>query len=241
MNFDNYVDWETLVVDLKKKTGQSFFYGKCHPDHNGLTRGGKLPYSISECEFNFMKDFIIKNKLTRGFELATGTCISTLALGYGFSKTGGKLISLYSYEEVETQNEPINSTGKVYKSLDYEMNSQLITSYNLEKFVDLIVGWSPKDSESKIDDIFDGNIDFVFFDCPKSKDDFLRDASILVQRVNKEKFAIFVHDTHCFMDDFNQIGQKMFGVKPIQIVDFETPKGKIRQVFPLSVITNIEF
>lgn len=241
IKIEEYIFWQDFCLDIKKKTNQNFFFGRCHPDHNGLTRDGKLPYSISEYEFNFMKDFIIRHNLKKGFELATGTCVSTLALGFGFSKTGGSLLSIDSYEEEISQNQPINSTGRAYEqSIDYALNQQLINVYNLENFVHLHVGWSPRDCERIIFEKYEKDVDFVFFDCPKTAEDFIRDASFLVSLVKKEKFAIFVHDTHCFMDEFNRIGQDLFGIKPRQITEFETPNGKISQVFPLSVITNIE-
>ena len=168
-----------------------------------------------------------------------GTCISTLAIGYGFSKTGGKLISIDSYEEVVTQNQPAMSTGLTYDSPDYTMNVQLINAYNLQSTVDVIAGWSPRDCELLIDQNYENNVDFVFFDCPKSKEDFIRDASFLVPRINKDKFAIFVHDTHCFMPEFNALGLEMFGVQPRQITVFPASDRTVTQVFPLSVITNI--
>lgn len=241
MLLEEYMTWQNLCDDIKNKTGQNYFYGRCHPDHNGLTRGGKLPYSISEYEFNYMRDFIVKHNLTRGFELATGTCISTLSLGFGFAKTGGKLISIDSYEEEVTQCQPIGTTGKTYdQSQDYVLNSNLIKAYNLESVVQLIIGWSPHDCIESIDKNYQSNLDFAFFDCPKSSEDFTRDIAYLKTRMNKEKFAIFVHDTHCFMEDFNRLGYEIFGIKPKQITEFQTPTGKINQVFPLSVITNIE-
>jgi hypothetical protein len=239
INFDEYVTWPSLCRDIKLRTNQDYFYGMCNPDHNGLTRGGKFPFSISEYEFNFMKNFIVENNLTRGFELATGTCVSTLAIGHAMSKTGGKLISIDSYEEEVTQNQPIMSTGRTYDSPDYTMNAQLISAYGLQDTVSIVAGWSPRDCEHLIDSNYQNNVDFVFFDCPKSKEDFIRDASFLTSRINKDKFAIFVHDTHCFMSDFNSLGFEMFGVKPRQITEFPALDRTVTQVFPLSVITNI--
>jgi hypothetical protein len=239
INFDEYVTWPSLCDDIKLKTNQNYVFGTSHPSHYALARDGKLPYSISEYEFNFMKNFIVDHNLTKGFELATGTCISTLAIGYGMSKTSGKLISIDSYEEEVSQNQPVHSTGKTYESPDYLMNIQLINAYNLQETVDVIKGWSPKDCEQLIDQNYKNNVDFVFFDCPKSKEDFIRDASLFVSRINKEKFAIFVHDTHCFMSEFNALGFEMFGVKPRQITEFPSHNKTVTQVFPLSVITNI--
>ena len=112
--------------------------------------------------------------------------------------------------------------------------------FNLENTVECKKGWSPIDSETYIRE--NGELlDFVFLDCPKSTEDFIRDIKYLVNYINKSKFAIFVHDTHCFMEDFNRLGLEYFGIQPKQLHTFNLNNTTYTQTFPLSVITNIEF
>ena len=53
-----------------------------------------FPLSIRYDEFEFLKNLIIKYNLKSGFELATAFGVSTVALGIGFIKTGGKLVTM---------------------------------------------------------------------------------------------------------------------------------------------------
>lgn len=58
-----------------------------------------FPLSIKEPEFIYLTEYIVANKLTRGFEVATAFGISALAAATGFAETGGRLISMDAYVE----------------------------------------------------------------------------------------------------------------------------------------------
>ena len=222
-----------------------------HPDHDGLSINGRLPHSISEAEFNLMRDFIVDNNLKTGFDLATGTGISAIAFGFGFKQTGGKLLSVDSYIEESTQyqnGEWGGFEGDVDMALNsplaegaYNNNIQIIRNlFNLDN-VTLEKGVSPHDCVHYIEKHKLYPIDFVFFDCPKSAEDFHRDATYIKKYLNQDKYAIFWHDTHCFMDDFKKLSKEYFGIESRQITKFNCDGELREQEFPLSVITNIEY
>ncbi len=75
-----------------------------------------IPVSLSETEFNYLSQFIVEHNLTAGFDLATAFGISALAIGLGLKKTGGRLLSMDSYREEESQDQPIGlSDGDVFQ------------------------------------------------------------------------------------------------------------------------------
>lgn len=243
-NLNSYTEWKPLCDYIYSNLNIVFNSNGVHPLHKGLGLNGKLPYSISEHEFNFFKDFIMKHNLKNGFELATGTAISTIAIGYAFSKTGGKLLTMDSYDEEQEQVVTVKPTIHETSDQPFYRNQNILKLFNLENTVECKKGWSPTDSENYIKETFTEKgelLDFVFLDCPKSTEDFIRDIKYLVNYINKSKFAIFVHDTHCFMEDFNRLGFEYFGIQPKQLYTFNLNNTTYNQHFPLSVITNIEF
>jgi len=236
-NIKEYIEWSKLIDIIKKRTGMSYETGHTHKDHNGLSLNGKLPYSISEYEFNYMKDFILKYNLKNGYELATGTGISGISIGWALGENGGKLITVDSYLEEEEQIQPTNNINLSEINNALDRNKSLFEKLNL-KNVFVYKSFSP-DCYDILDDNFD-EIDFVFLDCPKNIEDFIRDTSILKDRLSDE-YVIFVHDTHCFPQDFITKSREIFGVDGEFIHDFTTNNGYIKQRFPLGIITNIKY
>lgn len=239
-----YTYWDKLLPLINNELNSNYTEVGCHPLHKGVTRGGALPHSISEHEFNYMKRFILKHELKCGFELATGIGISTLAIGYALNENSGKLISFDSYIEEQVQQVPISPTQRQIESPEgFVNNKKLISFFNLNNVI-LEQGWSPDDCIQKITEVFSSKselIDFVFLDCPKSNKDFDRDARYIQSFINKEKFSIFVHDTHSYDPVlFKEQALSYFGTVPKYITDFEFGDVTYHQNFPLCVITNIE-
>lgn len=233
-NLTNYTKWEELINLIQIKSGISGYeIGICVKEHYGLSLNKKLPYSISEYEFNYMKYFILKNNLKSGYELATGIGISSISIGFAIGCNGGKLITVDSYLEEMIQNQPIDNTDISVSDDPLIRNKKLFNSLGLNN-IHSYKAFSPACSS-----ILDEELDFVFFDCPKDANDFIRDASILKDRMSN-KFAIFVHDTHCFPNEFKRISKDIFGIEGKFIYDFQTPNGIIKQTFPLGIITNLE-
>lgn len=214
-----------------------------HPDHVGIVLSNKpLPVSINEHEFNFMKDFIIKHNLTNGVELATGTGVSTVAIGYGMSKTGGQLMSMDAYIEEQMQQQPIYTKNEAcyQQSNCYKLANYMLQHFNLDKYVNLKVGMSPHDLIHEIKNL-NARVDFVFLDCPKTNADYERDIKA-ISIFLAEKYAIFVHDTHGYrgssVDDLNK---KLFGKTFHKIhTYYKNTDHEITKRWPMALITNLE-
>jgi hypothetical protein len=237
-----YTYWEEFC-DLINSNCDFKYSTKLHHvnDHYGLSCNEQLPYSITEYEFNFIKDFILKNGLKSGFELGTGIAVSSIAIGYALRENGGKLLSVDSYAEQENQIQPIGSSYRAVSNDTFlNNNKELLNLFNISDSVFLIKGLSPNDIPSLISKYLSEKIDFIFFDCPKDYDDYLRDIEPVLPFLNKDRFAIFVHDTHCYMDQFKEDSIKRFGIDSIQIYQFDCNGVTESQKYPLSLITNID-
>lgn len=208
-----------------------------------------FPISVNESEFNFMFNFIIEHNLKSGFELSTGTGISTLALGSALKETGGHLITLDSYYEELTgvssnipvgaytpeDVEKIKETSKCYKFV-----TEAVAALDLNPQVQVEIGWSPTDSVALIQKR-GTPLDVVFLDCPKDDDEFERDIRSLQPLMNKDKYVIFVHDTHSYNQRSFDLVKELFGVEMIQKREYFEGTGYYsKQYFPLAVITNIQ-
>lgn len=236
----NYTKWPDFCDFIKSKLNLNYTNEGCHSLHYGLSIDSKLPFSISEYEFNYMKEFILQNNLKNGFELATGIGVSTIALGYSLGLNGGKLLSVDSYLEEETQNQPIGMNEKSSNNIPYLNNKNLLQIFEVSDNVILKKGISPIDCINFIKEYFSEKLDFVFLDCPKSYSDYVRDIEYVYDFLNKERFAIFVHDTHCFMEQFRADCVSRFGIESRQLTNFNfKDRGAVTQHFPLSIITNI--
>lgn len=216
--------------------------------HIGIRLAGRtLPVSINEAEFNYMRDFIIEHKLVSGYELSTGTGISTIGIGAGFKDTNGLLISFDSYYEELTQESNDIPVG-IYSekdvelikrtSIGYKFISNILNKFNLAKHVELQIGWSPNDfiKYSKLNNKL---FDFVFLDCPKHDEAFERDI-LSIKPYLKDKFVIFVHDTHGYTVKSFKLIKNLFNLDMNLIQDYykDTPNYSHRY-FPLAIVTNL--
>ena len=185
-------------------------------------------------------NFIIENNLRSGFDLSTGTGISALSMGLGMKETNGNVLSVDSYVEVEESRMVVHKSEQSgsYESESFIQNKNLIELFGLENHVDLRIGVSPHDCKEFL--LGREKLDIVFFDCPKNEYDFHRDASYVKEHLNENKFAIFWHDTHVFMDDFKRLSLEYFNVESVQLYEFKFGENTFKQQFPLSLITNIE-
>ena len=156
-----------------------------------------FPHSIKQKEFNYIHDYIVEHKLTKGFECATGTGISTLAAALAMKATGGKLVTMdaFSEETFVSYNLAtpfvINKTSTGQKAL-----SQLIDIFQLENHVASEVGWSPTDTLSSLGKHFDlskDKLDFVFIDACHMDEAIKKDVAELKPYLSKT-CAMFFHD-----------------------------------------------
>lgn len=238
VKFDELIEYVNGISEQKISLITHAIY------HTGIRNVGKMfPISVNESEFNFMHDTIVKYNLRNGFELSTGTGISTIGLGRAFATTSGSLISMDSYYEEATQllattthetytdeeKDKIKSESKCYKFVN-----DIVTKESLP--VKLAVGWSPEDV---IKALTDKSIDFVFLDCPKSDDEFQRDINAIHPFINKEKFFIFIHDSHTFTPKSFELVKSLFNLE-IKLIHsyYENTIYAKNWHYPLGMITN---
>jgi hypothetical protein len=154
------------------------------------------PVSITQGEFDYITQFIQSNDLKSGFECATAFGVSACAAGLGFQKTGGHLITMDCYIEEITKNcaayniDTARSTSNT-DPVGLRICKQLLAGLNLNCVTPLI-GVSP-------DDIPVGQYDYVFIDAEHTDVAVRRDL-LGIKPFLAEKFAVFVHDWHCFHD-----------------------------------------
>lgn len=217
-------------------------------NHIGIVLKNKhFPISINEAEYNFMHKFIIDNNLKTGFELSTGTGISTIGIGTAMAITNGHLITMDSYYEDITgisQNIPVckyneeNINNIKENSECYKFISKIIKKMNLENIVQIEIGWSPLDSVIKIKER-NQPLDFIFLDCPKNSTEFIRDFIPLTHFLN-DKYVIFVHDTHTFDSTAYNVVLDTLGI-PLKLINEYFINSSYHQTryYPLGIITNI--
>jgi len=245
-----YTTFEDLRNDLNKALGQRVaivYHAGGH--HVGMTVTRNFPISVNEAEFNYMHNFVVDHGLKSGFELSTGTGISTIALGTALRETGGHLITMDSYYEELTgvsQKIPVGSytpenVAEVQsKSNCYKFVTQMIPHMGLESTVQVEIGWSPTDSVISINKR-GTPLDVVFFDCPKNDVEFERDFRSILPYLNKEKFVIFVHDTHTYTEKSFDLVKQLLGIEMVRKHEyFQDTEHYSKRYFPLAVITNIK-
>jgi predicted O-methyltransferase YrrM len=184
------VQWTNLVEETKSWpiSLQTVNYNSLNT-HYGLRMIHKeIPISISEHEFNFMRDFVQNLNPKECLEIATGIGVSTLAIALGLKD--GYLTTIDSYEEEDTQIQPQNSFKKNQKNPDGLLMAQMLARY-----------FEVQDKIEFIHDIYDGNVlpdgkwDFIFLDCPKNDEDFIKIFELLLPYIDN-RTKILVHDTH---------------------------------------------
>lgn len=245
---DDYTKFDNLVEDINNVSNIKVrVVNHAGGNHIGIGLQSKpFPLSINESEYNFMHKVIVDNNLKNGFELSTGTGISTLSLGKAFAKTNGRMITLDSYYEDINQissNIPVmNYTPETIadiksKSPCYNLVKELLTHYNLLGQVEQHIGWSPTDSVKLLKSR--PLLDFVFLDCPKSDEEFERDITSLRPFIG-EKYVIFVHDAFIYSKKSGDIVKSLFGVE-FQFINeyFKDTVYYSKRHYPIGLITNI--
>lgn len=202
--------------------------------HLGLSTSHH-PWSIKQIEAQYINSFIKKHNLKAGFEVATGTGVSAFAAATAFRETGGKLITMDAYIE-EHRSDSMAYAGEsrqLYReSNGYKMISFLKETYDLP--LEIEVGWSPDDTSTVVEKYLD-SVDYVFIDALHTDEAVLKDLKAIEPYVNKDKYAIFLHDTHAFSSAINEYLITTYG-KPFEVCEgcSHTQGG-----FNLSVVTNL--
>lgn len=237
----NYITWNELLIKFESFSNYKLRRWEI-PEHNGLHGASELPVSINESEFNFIKDYIVEHNLISGFDLSTGVGIGALAMGLGMKETGGRAVSFDAYQEEQTGVVPEVPTAELpaYQDADgYRIASDLLRLYGVDDRVELRIGWSPTDTVRYFDEN-DSRFDVVLLDCPKTMWDLCRDIGSLSGRL-ADRYAIFIHDTHCFCrDEFNKYINEVFGLTPVFLYKYYagTPHHAVKH-YPLALVTNL--
>lgn len=161
------------------------------------------PLSIADVEFDFIYNFVKRHKLKNGYEIATAFGVSMLAPALAMKEHGGHLVTMDAYIE-EQYNDCSGYVGKIgtYSDSDgFKSAQHLIKTYGLENVVTPIVGFSPNDTKSALERAFDLNkqkLDYVFIDGLHTDDAVIKDLGSIMPYLNKNRYVVFFHDTHCF-------------------------------------------
>lgn len=203
------------------------------------------PVSITEREFNFITEFIVKHDLKKGFEVATAFGISALAGGLGFKETGGRLITMDSYvEEVYNdcdgyRHNPVRQhfdTNPINGDPDgYILCNNILTEFELNQMVITCIGASPNDIYITLRETI-GNrlacLDYVFIDAEHNDLALLTDLSAIAPFLGI-RHAIFIHDKHCFGPQLDKLTKRIFN-DTFKVV---FPDKALQDHYNLAVIT----
>jgi hypothetical protein len=187
----------------------------------------KYPWSIKEDEFNFIRSVIEKNNLKRGVEISTGVGISSLAAGLGFSKTGGRLLTIDAYIEESLEDWAIyeGANKQLYhEAIGYKSVQFLRDVFHLEEHVFPEVGWSPDDTGKLIEKLFvKQKLDYAFIDGGHFTDQIIKDIDSVLPYLG-EHFVLLLHDTYGFNDIINNYLMSVFG--KLHTVVVPSPMGE---------------
>lgn len=197
------------------------------------------PISIKQCEARFIYDFILRHKLTAGYEVATAFGISGLFASLAMKETGGYLVTMDAYieehfNEATAYNE--HHKGDYSPSAD-GLKSVKFLKQHFEVPLEIEIGWSPDDVDdvSQKHSIFETGLDYVFIDAMHSDDAVIADFDAIAPMVCTERYAIFLHDVHCFSDKVQQHISSRMKRSYIVCNGCGLPRG-----FNLAVVTDLE-
>lgn len=207
LDLSKYVTWPEFIEFVNSNSQ----FKLIEIGHNWLSIGGKLPYSVNEPEFNWIKGHIVERRYTHGFDLATGCGVSALAIAYATMLNHGKTLSMDSYHEELTQHIPVGTSSGDIKTnaTGYQLASWFKQTFGLDNLT-LEVGWSPNDATTYIKGYLDSRVDFAVLDCPKSDADLARDLTMLKPFL-APRYSIFIHDIQAFGNG-EQVARDILGV-----------------------------
>ena len=171
--------------------------------------GHTFPISIGKHEFDFLYNIVKKYNLKRGFELATGFGVSSIAAGLAFKENNGIHITMDSYSEEVSNNchDYGDFKNKSYPDTDgYKSVKYLIEYFRLKDTVIPEVGWSPDDVGTIINRNTTGKLDFVFLDGGHFIHQILQDVDAIRPHLD-EKFVFVFHDFYPSVIDYPYVNE----------------------------------
>jgi predicted O-methyltransferase YrrM len=172
------------------------------------------PLSITQDEFDFIRQLVIERKAMRGFEVATAFGMSALAAALGFRETGGKIVTMDAYIEERYGNAEAYrgaAKGVMGGSDGFTVANFFVETFGLSPHMRLKVGWSPDDTATTLTYEFgDGKLDYVFIDAGHWDEAVIADLWAIRPFV-RTGTLILIHDIHCFSDRLQHFLVDTFG------------------------------
>ncbi len=193
-------------------------YCRCEHNDKGSVRflHCDYPISISIAEYEFIYNLVRENYLHAGYEVATGTGLSSIAFAEALrdSNQFGYILTVDSYVE-EAENSCNSYFGKSSVIRDSKGFNAIRTALNelgLREYVDLNIGRSPEDVGSIVESR--EAFDYVFIDAQHTTDALIADLTAIAPHILKDGFVL-IHDAHCFdMETINGKCGELFGNVP---------------------------
>ena len=202
-----------------------------------MTHGSepKHPFSITFPEFEYIKSYIKLHELKIGYDLATAFGISSLAAALGM-KGRGKILTMDCYiEEYYGKCDLYHGKKETYPmAMGFKSLINLIVYFNLQNILVPSVGRSPENVPAILNQFLnkEEKLDYIFVDAEHTVECVLNDIKAIIPFLNKNKFAIFLHDGYCGCKEIIEFSEKKFNICPKLVL----PDG---DNFGLGVITNI--
>lgn len=200
------------------------------------------PCCIADIEFDFLYSFVKKHQLKNGYEVATAFGVSMLAPALAMKEYGGRLVTMDAYIEEQHNNcMAYRGASKAFQNADgFKSAKRLINMYGLQDVVSLYVGFSPDNVEIALKTRFNLNsdkLDYVFIDGLHTNDAVIKDLRAVLPYLNRERYVVFFHDTHCFDNTVKEFVKNKLGKHWLLIPKCEHPSG---EGFNLAMVTNLE-
>lgn len=201
-----------------------------------------FPWTVKEFEFDVLRSLVSTHNCRRGFEVATGFGVSSVAIGLGFKETQGKLVTVDAYvEELNNNPDSYRKSSPVVntQAIGYKMVKYLINKFDLNDTVFPEVGWSPRDTSDilKRHLVPGEKLDFVFIDGGHFSEQVIRDVEGVLPFLAPKNIVVF-------HDGFNQVFDRptvnrieLLLRKPVKmLVDINTGLGN-----NMMIVNNMDY
>ena len=190
------------------------------------TQFSEHPWSIAECEYEFLQNKIRERNCKCGFEIGTGTGISSIGAGLAFKETSGYLVTLDPFVEEFFGRCDLYSKDNREQSLS---GVGLRIQYILDSLglpVDSVIGWSPQDIESTFPRHFESSekLDYVFIDGRHQSDSTRQDFDSILPFL-ADSCILFFHDVPCINTQTQDYISEKLGTNWVKPEQFKNPYG----------------
>lgn len=174
------------------------------------------PWSIKSNEFAEIASWIIRHKLTRGYECATAFGLSSLAGGIGMRETGGKLLTMDAFiEEIYDESTAYRGKKEINTAAEpdgIKSAKWLWSRYGVDNVIKSVRGWSPDNVQEHVETMYGPSpqLDYVFIDAGHWDEALLADMRS-IRPFLADRWVVFVHDMHCFSEPVLRTLAEEFG------------------------------